>query len=104
MSIGEWPAFHGGRGIQAEIRLNCPAEHESMTIVIPIGERRFYYNRKINCLPARRLAAVRRDAAKSCCPTPPRLAGLGARACGSTAASGTGPAPPASCWMGDASG
>ena len=23
-----------------------------MTIVIPIGERRFYYNRKINCLPA----------------------------------------------------
>jgi hypothetical protein len=23
-----------------------------MTIVIPIGSRRFYYNRKINCLPA----------------------------------------------------
>ena len=23
-----------------------------MTIVIPIGEKRFYYNRKINCLPA----------------------------------------------------
>ncbi len=23
-----------------------------MTIVIPIGEKRFYYNRKINCMPA----------------------------------------------------
>jgi hypothetical protein len=23
-----------------------------MTIIIPIGKRRFYYNRKINCLPA----------------------------------------------------
>jgi hypothetical protein len=47
-----WPAFHGGKGIQAEIHLSCPPEHESMNIVIPIGERRFYYNRKINCLPA----------------------------------------------------
>jgi hypothetical protein len=48
----DWPSFHGGRGIQAEIRLACPPEHESMTIVIPIEEKRFYYNRKINCLPA----------------------------------------------------
>jgi hypothetical protein len=47
-----WPGFDGGRGIQADILLHCPAEHESMNIVIPIGERRFYYNRKINCLPA----------------------------------------------------
>ena len=47
-----WPAFHAGRGIRAEIELACPPEHESMTIVIPIGARRFYYNRKINCLPA----------------------------------------------------
>jgi hypothetical protein len=47
-----WPGFHGGRGIQAELRLHCPPEHESMTIVIPIEQRRFYYNRKINCLPA----------------------------------------------------
>ncbi len=23
-----------------------------MTLVIPIGDRRFYYNRKINCMPA----------------------------------------------------
>lgn len=47
-----WPAFHGGRGIQAEISLAYLPNHESMTIVIPIGTRRFYYNRKINCLPA----------------------------------------------------
>ena len=47
-----WPGYHEGRGIQAEIALSCPPEHESMTIVIPIGEKRFYYNRKINCLPA----------------------------------------------------
>jgi len=47
-----WPGFHNGRGIQADILLDCPAVHESMTIVIPIGRQRFYYNRKINCLPA----------------------------------------------------
>lgn len=47
-----WPSFHGGRGIQAEIELSCPPGHESINIVIPIGRRRFYFNRKINCLPA----------------------------------------------------
>ena len=48
----EWPGFHGGRGISADVRLRVPAGHESMTIVIPISARRFYYNTKINCLPA----------------------------------------------------
>lgn len=48
----DWPKFDGGRGIAADIRLAYPPDHESMTIVIPIGERRFYYNTKINCLPA----------------------------------------------------
>ena len=47
-----WPKFQKGKGIEAEISLFCPPEHDSMTIVIPIGEKRFYYNRKINCLPA----------------------------------------------------
>ena len=47
-----WPGFHAGLGISAEILLRQPPDHESMTIVIPIGKRRFYYNRKINCLPA----------------------------------------------------
>lgn len=47
-----WPGFHDGRGIHAEISLSYLHEHESMNIVIPIGKRRFYYNHKINCLPA----------------------------------------------------
>ncbi len=47
-----WPKFHDGRGIEADITLAAPPGYESMTIVIPIGKRRFYYNRKINCLPA----------------------------------------------------
>ncbi|HOU12657.1 MAG TPA: DUF2804 domain-containing protein [Anaerolineae bacterium] len=49
----DWPGYHQGRGIKADIALTCPPTHESMTIVIPIGAKRFYYNRKINCLPAR---------------------------------------------------
>jgi hypothetical protein len=47
-----WPGFHEKRGLQAEITLTCPPGYESMNIVIPIGKKRFYYNRKINCLPA----------------------------------------------------
>jgi hypothetical protein len=47
-----WPGFHAGRGIQAEITLRCPPQHESMNIIIPIGQKRFYDNTKINCLPA----------------------------------------------------
>ena len=48
----DWPAFHNGRGLSAEITMACPPNHESMNIVIPISKKRFYYNRKINCLPA----------------------------------------------------
>ncbi len=47
-----WPSFHDGRGISADILLHQVPDHESMTIVIPIAQKRFYYNRKINCLPA----------------------------------------------------
>jgi hypothetical protein len=47
-----WPEFNQGRGINAEITLNSLPDHESMNIVIPIGKRRFYYNHKVNCLPA----------------------------------------------------
>ena len=47
-----WPGFHDGRGIEADISLQQPEDMQSMTIVIPIGTRRFYYNTKINCLPA----------------------------------------------------
>jgi hypothetical protein len=48
----DWPAFHDGRGISADILLHQAPDHESMTIVIPIPPKRFYYNSKINCLPA----------------------------------------------------
>jgi hypothetical protein len=48
----DWPAFHAGRGLHADLTLQVPPGQESMTIVIPIEGRRFYYNRKINCLPA----------------------------------------------------
>jgi len=48
-----WPSFHDGRGIAAEITLQHSAAHESMNIIIPIGEKRFYDNTKINCMPAR---------------------------------------------------
>lgn len=47
----DWPAFHRGQGIAADLTLHCPQEHESMVIVIPMRGQRFYYNRKINCLP-----------------------------------------------------
>jgi len=48
----DWPAFNQGSGVRAEVTFHCPDGHESMNIVIPIGEKRFYYNRKINCMPA----------------------------------------------------
>lgn len=47
-----WPAFNGGKGIRAEIDLANRSGDESMNIVIPIEGKRFYYNRKINCMPA----------------------------------------------------
>ena len=46
-----WPNFNG-RPLTAAWTMEIPPEQESMTLVIPIGARRFYYNRKINCLPA----------------------------------------------------
>jgi len=48
----DWPGFHAGRGIHTEISLQQTQTHESMNIVIPIPGKRFYYNHKINCLPA----------------------------------------------------
>jgi hypothetical protein len=48
----DWPSYDEGKGLSAEIDLAEPPGFESMNIVIPIGARRFYFNRKINCLPA----------------------------------------------------
>jgi hypothetical protein len=47
-----WAGFHDGKGIKAEIDLEERPEFESMNITIPIGKNRFYFNRKINCMPA----------------------------------------------------
>jgi hypothetical protein len=38
--------------LAVEASLQMPPEHESIVIVIPIEQKRFYYNRKVNCLPA----------------------------------------------------
>jgi hypothetical protein len=46
-----WPGF-GDHGLVAEIFFHLPPEHESLVITIPIEHKRFYYNRKVNCLPA----------------------------------------------------
>jgi len=47
-----WPKF-GETELDAELTLLHDADkHESMNIVIPIKGKRFYYNRKINCMPA----------------------------------------------------
>lgn len=48
----QWPKF-GNTELDAELTLLHDSEkHESMNIVIPIKGKRFYYNRKINCMPA----------------------------------------------------
>ena len=48
----DWPGFEGGKGLSAQCELALPPEHESLVIVIPIAGKRFYYNRKVNCMPA----------------------------------------------------
>lgn len=45
-----WADF-GGRPLVADLEFRVPTDHESTVVVIPIGDHRFYYNRKINCLP-----------------------------------------------------
>jgi hypothetical protein len=46
----DWPGFDQ-QGLRAEVQLQLPPQHESMNIVIPIAHKRFYYNRKVNCMP-----------------------------------------------------
>jgi hypothetical protein len=47
----QWPDF-GGQPLAAELFLRLAPDHESTVVVIPIAGNRFYYNRKVNCLPA----------------------------------------------------
>jgi hypothetical protein len=46
-----WPDF-GGQPLAADLFLRLAPQHESTVVVIPIAGNRFYYNRKVNCLPA----------------------------------------------------
>lgn len=48
----DWPGFDGEKALKMDVTLKEKPDHESMVIVIPIGEKRFYYNRKTNCMPA----------------------------------------------------
>ena len=47
------PSFDHGEGLFIDVVLDEVATPESMVIATPMGGDRFYYNRKINCLPAR---------------------------------------------------
>jgi Domain of unknown function (DUF2804), N-terminal/Domain of unknown function (DUF2804), C-terminal len=47
-----WPRFNRGEGLEADLSMAPAAAHESMNIVIPIPPGRFYFNRKVNCIPA----------------------------------------------------
>lgn len=46
----ESPAF-GGTTLSAELRVEHPANHETLNVVIPWSERRFHFTSKQNCLP-----------------------------------------------------
>lgn len=46
------PRFDGGRGLRMKIDLACPPDRDSIVVATPMGGRCFYYNRKINGMPA----------------------------------------------------
>jgi len=46
-----WPGF-GGSGLKADVELLLREGHESVVNVFPYENRRFYYTRKVNCMPA----------------------------------------------------
>lgn len=50
----EYPNFHEGNALSVKIKLHQPENIETMTIATPFKEdkKAFYYNQKINCMPA----------------------------------------------------
>lgn len=46
------PSFDAGRGLQIDASLACPPTHESVVMCTPMQGDCFFYNRKINCMPA----------------------------------------------------
>jgi hypothetical protein len=47
-----WKRFSGTSPLAAEIVLHQRPEADSIVMTTPIGKKRFYYNQKINCMPA----------------------------------------------------
>ncbi|MEW6526179.1 MAG: DUF2804 domain-containing protein [Spirochaetota bacterium] len=47
-----WPQFGKGKGFHAHWIIR-QTPHDSIVMMTPIGKKRFYYNQKINCMPAR---------------------------------------------------
>lgn len=47
----DWPGFNQ-HGLRAQVKFAMESQQDSLVMVTPIGKKRFYYNRKINCLPA----------------------------------------------------
>lgn len=84
------PGRLGGNGLAAEVFLHPAPEHESLVITIPIGKKRFYYNRKINCLPAEGARIETGGQRQEVRPTCTWAISIGAAACGSTARFGCG--------------
>ena len=46
-----WPGF-GGSVLKASVRLQMVQGHESVVNIFPYPNKRFFYTRKVNCLPA----------------------------------------------------
>lgn len=46
-----WPGFARGVDLAADLTVEQPAALDSMVIATPIGQRHFYYNHKVNCMP-----------------------------------------------------
>jgi hypothetical protein len=46
-----WPGF-GGSVLRARVRFQLDQDHESIVNVFPYPNKRFFYTRKINCMPA----------------------------------------------------
>lgn len=45
-------SFDAGRGLHIDAALACPPAHESVVMCTPMQGGCFFYNRKINCMPA----------------------------------------------------
>ena len=46
-----WKNFQKGDDLSANLVLQQPADMDSIVMATPIGDKHFYYNHKINCMP-----------------------------------------------------